>query len=154
MCVAGGTHLVVPPVGARPDLHSLLELVRPAQHVVAHLARRRGARIVQTDDKERLVDHVEAERVPFVVHQVLADRGPRGAALGREDAESLLRDLVGRSAGGVVEDCGQVGEESSLGQGGAILRVEDLRCAVTMAEHRSVIRPLTRKGQKQLTSNQ
>ena len=65
-----------------------------------------------------------------MVHQVLADRGPRGAALGREDAEGLLGDLVRWRPGGVVEDRGQVGEERSLGQGRAVLRVEDLRVRV------------------------
>ena len=49
-------HLVIPPVGACPNLNATLEVIRPAQEVVAEFCQVVGMGIVETNDKEGIVD--------------------------------------------------------------------------------------------------
>ena len=51
-------HLVIPPVGASSNLNATLEVIRPTQKVVAEFSQVVWMGIVETHDKECVVDHL------------------------------------------------------------------------------------------------
>lgn len=135
--------LVVVSVRAGSNLDSLLELVRSTypspsvpissderatltEHIVAHLTGRLGPCVVEADDKESLVEHIETHGVPWLLHQARAVTSPDGSSLGGEDSQGRLGDLVLGSAVGVGDDRSEVGEEGALGEAGSVTRVEYL----------------------------
>lgn len=54
------------------------------EHVVAHLTRSLGIRVVQTNDEERFVEHIQTHSIPNVHPQRLSMSGPDSSRLSRQ----------------------------------------------------------------------
>lgn len=109
--------------------------MRPTKHIAAHLASRLGLGIIEANDKERLVEHVQAHSVPLVFTQICPMSRPESPPLGTQHSQGRLGDLIWRRAVCVRDDGGQVGEEGALGEAGAVRGIEDVEPVELTAAH-------------------
>ncbi|KAH3670037.1 hypothetical protein OGATHE_002850 [Ogataea polymorpha] len=134
--------LVVPSVGAGPDLDAVLktrlaaqEVFRHAREVVADLD------VVQNDNEERRVEHAHDFSVVWVTDNFLAQTGPDAAVFCRQHAERRLGHVADARRLGVLDNALQIELDVCLGENQVVVAVHDVKpVELRPAEHDDVAR--------------
>ena len=107
-------------------MHTVLEVVGPAQEVVAQFGEVLRRHVIETDHKQRIVDDLQARLVVVVIGERAPQARPDLAVLCRENANRVAGHFVQRQLLGIVYDGLKVSKDFLFGQDRPVLSIEDV----------------------------